>query len=313
MLIAKEIKINYTYVIMKYKNILWGIVLIGIGILFILKNMGMIHFHWLAIFQLWPLLLVLWGISMIPVKDYIKLILSVVSIIAALIIISYNHSNVYIGWSCKNNKQFKQQNINETYDSTITKATLELDAAAGNIDIIEATDKLIDFDNKGSIGNYKINTSVKDSSKIIKLELEDNVININSSTEGNNALIKLNKNPVWNVNIDAGAANLNLDLSMFKIASVKINGGASKVRIKLGTLSNNIKLDVEAGASSINILFPKESGCEVKSDNVLSSKQMPDFKEIKEDIYQTDSFIIKPNKIFVSIDAAVSKINIQKY
>jgi len=299
---------------MKYKNILWGVILIGIGILFILRNLGMIHFEWHIIFQLWPLIFILWGISILPVKDYIKLILSVVSIIAAMLIISHNQTNIYSGWGCQySSNKWKQQSLNENYDSSITKATLEFDAAAGNFNIAGITTKLIDFDNKGNLGNYKIFSSMVDSSKVIKIELEKNFIHINSNSSDNNTFVKLNQNPVWDVNVDAGMANLNLDLSMYKINSVKIDGGMSKITIKFGNQTKKIDLDIEAGASSINILVPQESGCEVKTDNVLSSKELPGFKESSEDTYQSEGFIIKPNKIFISIDAAVSKLKIQRY
>ena len=299
---------------MKYKNILWGVILIGIGILFILRNMGMIHFHWRIILQLWPLLLVIWGISIIPVKDYIKLILSIVAIVVALIVISYNQNNVYSDWGFHfSNYKWKQQSLDEKYDSSITKATLQFDAAAGNFIIAGTTDKLIAFDNKGNLGNYKIFSSVVDSSKVIKIELENNIVHINNSSDDNNTFVKLNQNPIWDVNVDAGMANLNLDLSMFKINSVKINGGMSRITIKFGSLSERIKLNVDAGASSINILIPQQTGCEVKTDNVLSSKTMPGFKEVSDDTYQNENFIVKPNKIFIAIDAAASKLNIQKY
>ena len=299
---------------MKYKNILWGVILMGIGILFILRNMGMIHFQWRIILQLWPLLLVIWGISIIPVKEYIKLILSVVAIIVALVVISYNQNNVYSDWGFHfSNYKWKQQSLDEKYDSSITKATLQFDAAAGNFNIAGTTDKLIDFNNKGNLGDYKIYTSIVDSSKVVKIELEKSVVNINSSSDNNNTFVKLNQNPVWDVTVDAGMANLNLDLSMFKISSVKINGGMSRITIKFGSRTERIKLDVDAGASSINILIPQQTGCEVKTDNVLSSKTMPGFKEISDDTYQNENFIVKPNKIFIAIDAAASKLNIQKY
>ena len=297
---------------MKYKNILWGIVLIGIGVLFILRNMGMLHFEWRLILQLWPLLLILWGVSLIPVKDYIKLIISVVAIIIALLIIGYNRTNIYS--NCKtNSSEWKEQSLNESYDSTVSKATLQLDAAAGNFKIEGVTDKLIAFDNKGYLGEYKILSSIVDSSKVIKIELGKKVVNIGIDKIDNNSLVKLNQNPLWDIVVEAGMADLNLDLSMYKINSVKVEGGMSKITIKFGERSERIKLDVEAGASSVNILIPQASGCELKSDNVLSTKVMPGFKEVSEDTYQTENFIAKSNKIFVSIDAALSKLNIQKY
>jgi len=63
-----------------YSRIFWGLVLIIIGVLMFLKQFGIIYFHWYSLWQLWPLLLVFWGVSLLPLKDPLKLIISVVFI-----------------------------------------------------------------------------------------------------------------------------------------------------------------------------------------------------------------------------------------
>ena len=70
---------------MSYKKVFWGVVLIIIGILFIIRNLGWVDFSWWGVFRLWPVLLILWGISVIPIKNYLKLILSFVALLVAVI------------------------------------------------------------------------------------------------------------------------------------------------------------------------------------------------------------------------------------
>lgn len=65
---------------MDYKKVFWGVFLIVIGILFILKQAGIIYFHIFHILQLWPVLLLYWGISMLPAKNRTKIILTLVSL-----------------------------------------------------------------------------------------------------------------------------------------------------------------------------------------------------------------------------------------
>jgi len=61
------------------------VVLIIIGILFIIRNLGWVDFSWWGVFRLWPVLLILWGISVIPIKNYLKLILSFVALLVAVV------------------------------------------------------------------------------------------------------------------------------------------------------------------------------------------------------------------------------------
>lgn len=299
---------------MKYKNIFWGIVLIAIGVMFILKNLDIINFNWFMLFQLWPLILVFWGISLIPVKDYVKFILMLLSLSLGIWLVNYYKSDIFFGWHINKDdkKNWTEQRMSETYDSTITKATLRLDAVAGNYTIKSTTEKLIDFESKGNIGDYKLLVSNEDSSKVVKIGLESNVVNINNENKGNETNILLNANPLWNLKFEAGASDIDFDLSQFKVEKIKFDGGASNIKIKIGNKIPMVNLDVDAGASSIKILIPKESGCELIGDNVLSSLHFENFTS-KDGVYKTDNFENASNKIYIKIDAAVSKMKIERY
>lgn len=299
---------------MKYKNIFWGIVLIAIGVMFILKNLDIINFNWFMLFQLWPLILVFWGISLIPVKDYVKFILMLLSLSIGIWLVNYYKSDIFFGWHINKDdkKNWTEQRMSETYDSTITKATLRLDAVAGNYNINSTTDKLIDFESKGNIGDYKLLVSNEDSTKVVKIGLESNVVNINNNNKGNETNILLNPNPLWNLKFEAGASDIDFDLSQFKVEKIKFDGGASNIKIKIGNKIPMVNLDVDAGASSIKIHIPKESGCELIGDNVLSSLHVENFTS-KDGVYRTDNFEKAANKIYIKIDAAVSKMKIERY
>ncbi len=43
------------------ENLIWGLILIVIGALFLMENIG--YDAWRALFKLWPLILILWGAS----------------------------------------------------------------------------------------------------------------------------------------------------------------------------------------------------------------------------------------------------------
>ncbi len=72
---------------MKYKGIFWGLLLVTIGILFLLKNLGLICFSWCGLWMIWPVLLIFWGITILPVNDLTKTILSVIAIILGVVLL----------------------------------------------------------------------------------------------------------------------------------------------------------------------------------------------------------------------------------
>ena len=106
---------------------------------------------------------------------------------------------------------------------------------------------------------------------------------------------------------------MNLDLTKFKIEKIDVSMGAAALNVRLGTLSDKTRLNVEAGASDIDIMVPEEVGCQVRTDDVLSSKNLHGFTKIKAGLYRTDGFDEAGKKIYIEIDCGVSSINIRRY
>lgn len=313
---------------MSYKKIFWGIMLVLIGILFILKNVGIIYFNWQTIWRLWPVILILWGISILPVKDYIKLIISVLAIgVSILLVNKYDKSDYYsFGWNGNNRgnrfewNDGKSDNNNETtqemfqaLDSTTTRVELKLEAAAGDFRIDETMpeDKMLTFQKTGSIGNYSM-TSRDDSTKRY-VELKINESNIRMNNRGNKVILGLNTYPIWDFDLEIGAASIDFDLSNYKVGNLNIDGGACSVKIKLGEASEQTDVDIEAGAASIELLIPKGAGAELKTETALSSRNFQGFTKVKDGLYRTDNYGTSNQKIMIDIDAAVSSVNIKRY
>lgn len=313
---------------MSYKKIFWGVMLVLIGILFILKNTGVIYFDWQTIWRLWPLILILWGISMIPVKDYVKLIFSIAAIGFSILLVNrYDKTGYYnFGWkdsdrkhrfekyeSDTNTNEISKQEMFQSFDSLITRVELKLEAAAGDFRIDEEIpdDKMLTFLKEGSVGNYSM-TSRDDSSKRY-IELKINESNIQLNNRGNRVRLGLNDYPTWDFDLDIGAANLDFDLSKYNVGKLKIDGGASSMKIKLGEAGALTEIDIDAGAASIDLEIPEGAGAELKAETALTSKNFKGFNKVSNGLYRTPNFETSAKKIHIEIDAAVSSLNIERY
>lgn len=309
---------------MKAKNIIWGLVLVLIGTLFILKNLEVIYFSWHSIWRLWPLVLVLIGVTILPVKEGIKIALTVVVlIIGAIFLISYPMQDEgHGGWSFNRNwDEWKDkedqddseidQKIFEDYDTTIHMADLVFDAAAGNFKIDQSTEELFEFEREGNLGKYTYSIKDLGSKREINIGLEEG--RITSGDFKNQVKMKLNQNPVWDIKVDVGAANIDLDLSSFKVSGLKIDGGASSINVKMGTLLDDCKMKINSGASSIQIRIPEEFACQVNTSTVLSSKDLQGFTKVSSDTYVTPDFSQKTKNITIDVEAAVSSLTVERY
>ena len=247
----------------------------------------------------------------------------VVVIIGAIFLITYpTNENRDDNWSWNRNwddqdqgsvldEEQVDQRIFEAYDTTIHIADLNFDAAAGNFKIDRSTDELFEFEREGNLGRYTYSIKDLGDKREIDIGLEDSRI-INSNMK-NQVIMKLNPNPVWGLKVDVGAANIDLDLTSFKVNRLDISGGASSINVTIGDLHKDCKMKINSGASSIHIRIPEAFACEVNTSTVLSSKDLEGFNKVSSGTYVTPDFKDKTSNITIDVEAAVSSLTVERY
>lgn len=309
---------------MNNRSVFWGVILVVIGSLFIFDNIGWLDFSFRALFDMWPALLIIWGISMLPIKGSLKTILAIITVLLALSVSftrDYSdhwttklkrHVNIKnVDWDDeshdKSDGKVYTYNFNEDYNETIKTAILHMDIAAGKFRIEDSTSFLIDFDAENNIGRYNKEVMKNGSTTEIYVRLDEG--RIKSGTNKNRAYIKLNPIPVWELNLDVGAADFYSDLRNYKVSNINIDGGASAIKLKIGSMQNETKVKIESGASAVKIYIPELAGCEVISESFLSDLDLNGFiKEGK--VYRTPNFNDSKQKIYINLEAAISALNV---
>lgn len=303
---------------MSYRKIFWGVLLVLIGVLFILKNTEVIFFSWHTLWNLWPALLILWGISLIPIKDWIKVVLSIITVIITFFAVQQYGKNDNWNWHFRynddnDNTEYNDtisQNMSEDMDSLVKYANLVLNIGVGDFTIDDTTSKLVELDRTGSQGKYNMTSEDSDSTRTIKLSLEKGEF---KGEVKNTVKMKMNPYPIWDLELNVGAAEVNFDLSPYKTRKVNIQGGASNVEVKLGSAYPETNVDIEAGAASITVRIPKGSGCEITTNTFLASKNFDGFNKIDNHHYQTEGYKTAANKIHINMEAGMASIDVERY
>jgi hypothetical protein len=294
-----------------------------IGVLFILKNTGVLFFSWHTMWHLWPVILILWGISLIPVKDWIKLVISLLTVLITFFAIQQygpkeNH-NWNFEWNDDNDRDNNGEDnvttynnvMSEDFDSLTKYAELKLNIGVGNFKIKDTTNKLIEVKHDNDNANYSMTAKAEDSLTIIDLSLEKG--EFNNGNIKNNVDLKLNPNPIWDLDLNVGAAEVDFDLSGFKTRNLKIQGGASDIDLKIGASLPLTDVKIEAGAASIMIRVPESAGCEIISNTFMASKDFKGFTKIGKQQYQTSNYATSTNKIKIDLQAGVARVDVVRY
>lgn len=317
---------------MNYRKLFWGMILIIIGTLFILRNLGVVWFHWHDIWQFWPVFIIIWGVSLLPIKALYRLLLSFAAIVIGIILVDQygNHGPVF-HWHDNgvyfyrhfddddddddNDKTWRysgevEGNKFETMNNAIKYAEFNMQIGAGEFDLIGSTDKLVDCDfTKEDL--YRLKSKTITDRAIVDLSIIDH------EWEGrdirNNVTIRMNTVPEWTLDLDVGAADLNMDLRPFNVSKIALDGGASALEFTLGDRADDVDIEIDAGAASITLHIPENMGCEVHSESFMIGKSLEGFEKISRGYYKTKNFDTAEKTISVDLEAAISSFDIDRY
>jgi hypothetical protein len=299
--------------VMKTGRIFWGTLLVLVGLFLFLDKANILNLEWHHVWRFWPLIFILWGIALLVKNPTFKWIAAVLSALLVALFISgfIGFGFLNFGWS--KGTAAVDQEFTEPFASTIQKASFSLDAAAGTFVVEDTTQQLVEASVHSSIGKYRLERSGEGGQVKVRLSREGKSMSLHSGHVKNRVEVKLNPNPLWNMDFDIGAAQCDLDLTPYRTERVKIDAGAASVRLKLGALSPETRVDIDAGASSLKIAVPESAGCDIEVDAGLSSKSFPGFEKMKSGTYRTENFENADHKIHISVDAGVSSIKVVRY
>lgn len=57
---------------MKSRNLFLGILILFAGVVALLSVLGVFEFHWSTLWTLWPMVLIILGIAILPLNEYLK-------------------------------------------------------------------------------------------------------------------------------------------------------------------------------------------------------------------------------------------------
>lgn len=305
---------------MKPSNIFWGVFFISIGGLVLLGNLTDLQFTWHSAWKFWPMVLVLIGVSILVKNQMGK---GIVAGLAAIVLALTLYASVSATTNLIDDDfeihfgdeaaVFDTTYFSQEYSDSITTAKLQFSGGAGGFKMLIPTDKLVDFKTEGLKENYRLTRNDFGSHSDIDFEMKSNKIKLGNNNYKNSVEMSLNANPDWELFFDVGAASLELDLTEYKISKLDIDMGAAALNVKFGNLTDVTRMKIDAGASDIDILIPDSVGCEINSEDALSSKNYEGFNRVNHNVYRTNNFDSSTKKIFIEIDCGVSSIDVKKY
>jgi hypothetical protein len=245
-----------------YRNrgFLFPLILIAIGIIVLLANIGVLSAQALErLGDLWPLLLVILGLQLILNHTLPRQHATLVGLGAATVIVIAAVAYAALGPASSLGTQ--------RFDSSerlggLTAASLDVNYGAATIQV-----------DAGSLGDSLYQAHVDypagENPPTISLDRETGTLQIRENSSfspfhlfgGNRRHVHLTVNDQvpWSIQIGGGAANLHLDLRHGQVSKLDISGGANQLDAQLPSPKGTVSISISGGANNVTMVAPAHS------------------------------------------------------
>ncbi len=286
-------------------KIFFGLALVVLGVVLLLVNLGYfspgIIFR---LFHLWPLILVIIGINILFRKSKFKTYITWISWIAFFsIVIVYS----LFGSNPEGSRIIDDRVVIEKLEET-EFGKFDLDIGASTLNINSTDTDLLVAEISGRELNYRKDFSNHNQLASIKFySKEFNIIDIQN--EPSRYDFYLNKDVVWDLDVDLGAMSGKMDLGDVPVRSLDLDSGAVDLALVLSD-KHDTKVSIDSGASNLSIEIPKSVGLKIKMDTALSSTNIDDLGLVKDgDYYTSTNYDTAKVRIDMDIDMGVGNID----
>ncbi len=288
----------------------WGLLLVLVGLLILLDNLDIVDVNLANVWQLWPLLIVGWGVSLLKLPGVGWSVVSMVLMLASLALVAWAAVGTGTLFDRAETRNFTEQVAVES-DGTKNLDVI-IEAGVGDITIESTDENSVGATLDSSFANlYRQSRTVGDTQRVL------------ISTHGNNMMwrgdmhnelaVRLPKEILTIATLKAGASDVSADLADINLRELVLDTGASSVNVTLGDVANKLDVELNVGASSIVMRVPKESGIKVELDSGLSSRNLEGLVNKGDGIYETDNFDTATKTIQITGSMGVASFELVRY
>lgn len=295
-------------------RILWGLVLVIIGGLLLLDNLHIITVHFSYLWQLWPLLLIVGGFSIMSLRGWIAgLVVAVTTISILVLVVATAIDNPYLTVSPYASMYSQRMTKHIAANADSTKSDISVQAGAAEVLLSTSADRSgVEATLQSSHMTLGYSTSAQNGMQYMRFSTEG-TRNMWFGGFTNTLSLDMTRQVPVALHIDVGASKLTGDISDLKLDSMTVKAGASSIDLKLGDVSTLQEITLDTGVSSISLHIPEKAGVRVYTNNGLSSFEFAQIDKKADGVYESSDFDAAAAQIIIHADIGISHFVIQRY
>lgn len=297
---------------MRDGNLSRGLWLIVLGSLLMLNTLGIVNWAvWVYLLQWWPVILIAVGVQMLLGRRVFHLVLAVLLVAGTAMYVTGGPPRPW-GASWSVGAESQQFRVSQGMPGGVTAGSLDLDYGTGRLNLGSGSGGLLD----GELSYYsrepRVSVSQNNGLARVKVKQEsERVLFFPGNRSGADWHIRLSEEIPWDLNLDVGATKAYIDLSRLEVRKLDVDAGASDLRIVFGPRSPRMAVDIDAGAANVELAIPFQLGVRIRMDSALSGNNLEKegfTKQGKE--YVTENYLTAPARVEIEFNAGVSNLKV---
>lgn len=288
----------------------WGLLLVALGALFLLNNLGVLNLYLSNIFQLWPLIIIGIGISFLSLRGAWGVATKAVVIIASLALIAFTITNEH-GLRAPGDDNITSQVQVAPASDEVKELDLRIKTGAMSVVVgSEPRDSLL-VDATVVGGSQQLRETTERDSSTQRTTLETSGFRMIGSQ--NRLNLQLARDMPMKLSFDTGASAIKGDLSQLQLTNLDIDTGVSAVDLRLGDIQDTLHVSIDVGVSSVTLHVPHDVAYQVKHDGGLSSGSFDGTEKVDKETHETEGFNSSKKRIIIQADTGVSSFKVVRY
>ena len=232
------------------RGLLFPAVLILLGVVFLLGNLGYIPPVQLrAIAQLWPLILIVIGVEAILGRrePILALALELGIIVLAIALVAIQPTGLFASAVPGPSEWIIQR-------EGATSLSLRVSGGAGDYRVSGGATALVEA--RTERGQIRARTTRRTDSADVRVEPAEVTDLFRFTGPPQGVVVRVASDVPASIRIDGGAGDFTLDMSGLTVTDARIETGASNVHVVLPAPHGDVPMRIQAGAASIDIELP---------------------------------------------------------
>jgi hypothetical protein len=295
----------------RYPSLVWPILLITTGAIFLLSNLGLLEVNFWELWRLWPVLLILAGLEIILGRrsflgNLIVLILTI-AVVAGVVIFLITAPDALAPSGTGGVAR-----IVEPLEG-LELASLKVDFGAGQLDVGALIDSSSLIEGEMDLASEHRPTWEIDR----KGDRADMVLAYERGFEGWNWRggdawdLRLSDEVGFSLDVDVGAGDATIDLTGLDVRDLNVNAGAGQTTVTLPE-EGDFSATVDSGVGGLVLEIPATMAARVQVDRGLSALDVSRRFEKEDDVYLTDDWGRNQNRVDLKIDMGVGRVTIRE-